>query len=332
MLLSRHTRRREFIAGLGGVAAWPLAARAQQSGNPVIGFIAVGSPDRFRERISAFRNSLRKAGFIDGRNVSIEFRWAAPGHYDQAPPLAAELVDRRVNVIVATNAAQAAKAATKAIPIVSLFGGDPVESGLVASLNQPGGNLTGIAMFTYSLGGKRFELLREAIPNAKLIAVLVNSSQPDPASRADAKEVEAAARALGQKISILNASSERDFEPAFDAMVREGAGALLVMADPFFYNQHDQLIALASRKAIPAIYEWREFASAGGLMSYGSSITDAYRVLGDYTAQVLKGANPADLPVQRSVKIELVINLKTAKTLGLTFPLAVLARADEVIE
>jgi putative tryptophan/tyrosine transport system substrate-binding protein len=328
----RGMQRREFIAALSGAAAWPMVARAQQSANPVIGFIAVGSPDRFRDRISAFRDSLRKAGFIDGRNVSIEFRWAAPGHYDQAPPLVAELVDRRVNVIVATNSAQAAKAATKTIPIVSLFGGDPVEAGLVACLNHPSGNLTGIAMFTYSLGGKRFELLREAIPNAKVIAVLVNSSQPDPQSRADSKDVEAAARAVRQKISILNASSERDFEPAFEAMVRENAGALLVMADPFFYNQHDQLIALAARKAIPAIYEWREFASAGGLMSYGSSITDAYRVLGDYTGQVLKGANPSDLPVQRSVKIELVLNLKTAKTLGLTLPLSLLARADEVIE
>jgi putative ABC transport system substrate-binding protein len=325
-------RRRAFIAGLGGVAAWPMVARGQQFGNPVIGFVAAGSPDRFNDRISAFRDSLRKAGFVEGRNVAIEFRWAEPGHYDQAPALAAELVDRRVNVIVATNVPRAAKGATTTIPVVSLFPSDPVEAGLVASLNRPGGNLTGVALFAFSLGAKRFEMLRETIPNAKVIAVLVNPTQPDPGSKADVKDVEAAARAVGQRIAIVNASRERDFEPAFATMVRDGAGALLVMADPFFYNQRDQIVALAARNAIPAIYEWREFASAGGLMSYGSSIMDAFRLLGDYTGLVLKGANPKDLPVQRSVKIELVLNLRTAKTMRLTFPLSLLGRADEVIE
>lgn len=327
-------KRREFIAGLGGAAAvnaWPRRASAQQQPMPVIGFVAFGSPGPFADRVAAYRDGLRKSGFVEGRNVTIEFRWSDAG-FDRIPALIAELVDRRVNVLVAPNVVTAAMSATATIPIVCLIAGDPVKSGVVASLNQPGGNVTGIGIFAFSLGPKRFELLREAVPNAKLMAVLVNPTQPDPNSKADVEEVAAAARAVGQRISILNASSVADFEPAFAAMLRDGAGALLVMADPFFYGQRERLIALAARHAIPAIWEWREIAQAGGLMSYGSSITDAYRLLGDYTGRVLNGANPATLPVQQSVKVELVLNLKTAKTLGLTFPLTLLGRADEVIE
>jgi putative tryptophan/tyrosine transport system substrate-binding protein len=239
-------------------------------------------------------------------------------------------VRRKVDVIVATVGGPAAKAATTTIPIVALSGGDPVEEGLVANLNRPGGNVTGWALFAFSLGPKRFELLRELVPTATLIAVMANPS--NHLANADRRDVEAAARAIGQRIVVFEASSESDFEPAFAAMVQQGVGALLVMADPFFFNRREQLIALAARHAIPAVYEWREFAEAGGLMSYGSSITEAQRQIGLYTGQILKGTKPADLPFQRAIKIELVINLRTAKTLGLTFPITLLGRADEVIE
>jgi len=261
--------------------------------------------------------------------VAIEYRWAE-GHYDRLPALAAELVRRKVDVIVATVGGPVAKDATTTIPIIALSGGDPVEEGLVASLNRPGGNVTGWALFAFSLGPKRFELLRELVPAARLIAVMANPT--NHAANADRREVEAAARAIGQRIVVLEASSESDFEPAFAAMVQQGVGALLVMADPFFNNRRERLIALAARHAIPAVYEWREFAEAGGLMSYGSSITEAQRQIGLYTGQILKGIKPADLPFQRAIKIELVINLRTAKTLGLTFPITLLGRADEVIE
>jgi putative ABC transport system substrate-binding protein len=325
-------KRRSFITLLGGAAAaWPLAARAQQPATPVIGFIAAGSVERFGDRIAAFRDGLRKKGFVEGRNVAIEQRWSDAG-FDRMPVLAAELVDRKVDVLVSSNVSTVVKAATTSIPIVALFPGDPVKSGLVASLNRPGGNLTGVAIFAFSLGPKRFELLREAVPNAKLIAVLANPTQPDLTSQADTAEVEAAAHALGQPIAIFNVSSVADFEPAFAAMVAQGADALLVMGDPFFNNNRERLIALTARLAIPAIWEWREMTLAGGLMSYGTSLTDAFRLLGDYVGQVLKGARTADLPVQQAVKIELVLNMKTAKTLGVTFPITLLGRADEVIE
>ena len=326
-------RRREFMAGLGGAAAaaWPIAATAQQSAMPVIGYFGAGSPAPFADRIAAFRDGLRKAGFVEGRNVAIEFRWTESG-YDRLPGLAAELVGRRVDVLVTGNGPSAARNATATIPIVSLFGGDPVKSGYVVSFNRPGGNVTGVAMFAFSLGPKRLELLHELVPNAKLIAVLANPNQPEPESKVDTSEVASAARAASQQIAIVSASSDGDFEPAFAAIAGKGVGGLLVMADPYFNNRRERLIALAARYAIPAIYEWREMAAAGGLMSYGSSITDAYRQLGAYTGQVLSGAKPADLPVIQTVKVELVINLKTAKTLGLTFPLALLGRADEVIE
>ena len=327
-------RRREFITVLGGAAAtWALAARAQQPQLlPLIGFLTVGTPTEFADRLAAFRDGLRKSGYVEGRNVGIEYRWGDPSHYDRVSALAAELVDRRVNVIAVGNVPAAAKAATASVPIVSLFGGDPVKSGLVASLNAPGGNITGVGLFAFSLGTKRLQLLRETVPNAKMIAILANPTQPDLSSKDDLEEVEATARTVGQKIAVFNASSETNFEPAFAAMVREQAGALLVMADPFFFGQRDRLIALAARHSIPAIWEWREMAVGGGLMSYGSSITDAFRLLGGFAAQVLNGAKPSDLPVQQQVKIELVLNLKTAKTLGIEFPLSLLGRADEVIE
>jgi ABC-type uncharacterized transport system substrate-binding protein len=324
-------KRREFITLLAGAAmAWPLSARAQQTAMPVIGFLSAVSPGPYAINLAAFRRGLGQTGFIEGQNVAIEYRWAE-GNYDRLPALAAELVSRKVDVIVATgDSARAAKIATTTIPIVALSGRDPVEEGLVASLNHPGGNLTGVGLFAYTLGPKRFELLRELIPTAKLIAVMANPTN-HPAN-ADRRDVEAAARAIGQQIVVLEASTESDLEPAFTAMVREGASALLVMADPFFNNRREQLVALSARHAIPAVYEWREFAEAGGLMSYGSSITEAQRQLGLYAGQILKGSKPADLPFQRAVKIELVINLRTAKTLGLTFPITLLGRADEVIE
>jgi ABC-type uncharacterized transport system substrate-binding protein len=330
--LGEAMRRRDFIKVIWGAAAtWPIAARAQQPAMPVIGFLNGQSPDRFAPYVAAFRQGLNETGFIEGENVAIEFRWAN-GRLDQLPALAAELVDRRVNVIIASGGTPlAAKAATATIPIVALSGGDPVRAGLVASFNRPGGNVTAVAMFAYSLGPKRLELLRE-IPKAKAIAVLVNPSNPDPESKFDTQAVEAAARAVGQQINILNASSEHDIDAAFVTLVQRGDDALLVMSDPFFNSQREQLVALAARHMIPAIYEWREFATAGGLMSYGSSITDAYRQLGVYAGKILKGEKPADLPVMQAVKVELIINLKTAKALGITFTLSLLGRADEAIE
>jgi putative ABC transport system substrate-binding protein len=326
-------KRREFITLLGGAAvAWPLAARAQAV--PVVGFIAMGSVERFGDRIAAFRDGLRKTGFVAGRNVTIEIKMS-DGGYDRMVALAAELVERRVDVIATGNVPSLVHAATSTIPIVSLFGGDPVSSGLVTSLNRPGGNITGVSIFAFSLGPKRFELLREALPYARRIAVLVNprTDQALPGSKADAEAVEAAAHATGQAISIIHASSVKEIEAAFAAMKAQGrADALLVMADPFFNNNREKIVAQAARQALPAIYEWREFAQAGGLMSYGTSLIEAFRLLGDYAGHVLKGAKPADLPVQQAVKVELILNLKTAKTLGVTFPITLLGRADEVIE
>jgi len=324
-------KRREFITLLGGVAAWPLAVRAQQQAMPVIGFIGAGSIDRFGDRTAAFRNGLRKTGFIEGRNVAIEIRMSDAG-FDHIAALAAELVARRVDVIASANVQTIVKSATSTIPIVALFGGDPVSSGLVASLNRPGGNMTGVSIFAFSLGPKRFELLREAVPHAKRIAVLVNPHQLDPGSKADAQAVEAAARASGQAISIIHASNVDEIDTAFAAMAAQGADALLVMGDPFFNNNREEITALAAHHALPAIYEWREFAQEGGLMSYGSSITDAFHLLGGYAGRVLKGEKPADLPVQQAVKVELVLNLKVAKALRITFPITLLGRADEVIE
>jgi putative tryptophan/tyrosine transport system substrate-binding protein len=323
-------RRREVILALGGAAAWPLTARAQQPAMPVIGYLSSVSPGPFAPNLAAFRRGLSQTGFIEGHNVAIEYRWAE-GHYDRLAVLANELVRRRVDVIVAAGGSgAAAKAATATIPIVTLSGGDPVEEGLVTNLNRPGGNITGVALFANSLGPKRFELLHELVPTSRLIAILANPT--NASGNAQRKTVEAAARIIGQRIVVFEASSESEFEPAFAAMVQQRADAPLVMADPFFNSRREQLVALIGRHAIPAIYEWREFALAGGLMSYGSSISEAHRQTGLYAGQILKGTKPADLPFQQAVRVEFIINLKTAKALGLTFPITLLGRADEVIE
>jgi putative ABC transport system substrate-binding protein len=326
-------RRREFIGILGGAAAWSVLARAQQPAMPVIGILGPGSADVFAERLPAFRDGLREAGFIEGQNVTFEFRFLHGQGYDRLSALAADLVERRVNVIVAGGAASAAaKRATTSIPIVALSGGDPVKAGLVASLNRPGGNLTAVTLFTFSLGAKRLELLLEAVPKAKLVAVLTNPRNPDPETKSDKQEVEGAAHARAQKILILNASTEGEIDTAFAAMGQHGADSLLVMADPFLNLRREQIVALTTRQSMPAIYEWREHVVAGGLMSYGSSLIDAYRQIGIYTGKILKGAHPSDLPVMQAVKIELVLNMRTAKALGITFPNSLLGRADEVIE
>lgn len=324
-------RRRDFITLIGGgTAAWPMAARAQQPAVPVVGFLSSVSPGPYMQNLAAFRRGLGQTGFIEGQNVAIEYRWAE-GNYGRLPALVAELVRRRVDVIVATGGSGlAAQSATTTIPIVALSGGDPVREGLVSNLNRPTGNITGVGLFAYSLGPKRFELLRELVPTAKLIAVLTNPT--NQAANLDRRDVEDAARAISQQIVVLEAGSESDFEPAFATIVKEKAGALLVMADPFFNNRRQQLVALAAQYAIPAIYEWREFAEIGGLMSYGSSLTEALRQTGLYAGQILKGTTPGELPVQQAVKIELIINLKTAKRLGINFPITLLGRADEVIE
>jgi putative ABC transport system substrate-binding protein len=326
-------KRREFIATLGGAAAaWPLAARAQQSAMPVVGFLNGQSPDRFAPYVAAFKKGLGEAGYVEGQNVSIDYRWAN-GQTDRIAPLAAELAARHPSVIVTTGGGPvAAKAVPATIPVVTLSGGDPVRGGLVASYNRPGGNVTAVSMFAFALGPKRLEILRELFPKAKVIAVLVNTSYPDPEPKKDRQEVETTAHAVGQQINVLDAGNDREIEAAFASLVQRGNDALLVMADPFFNSRREQLVALAARHKVPAIYEWREFAVAGGLMSYGSSITDAYRQVGIYAGKILAGAKPADLPVVQTVKVELVINLITAKALGITVPQTLLARADEVIE
>jgi putative ABC transport system substrate-binding protein len=324
-------KRRAFIAWLGGAAAWPLVARAQQSTMPVIGYMSPGSAEGLPWRTVKFQQGLNELGFVEGQNVVVERRFAE-GHFERMPDFVAELVKLHANVLVSsTGITSSMMAAAKGIPVVSTFGGDPVRSGLVASLNRPGGNLTGVVLFSTSLGVKRLEVLREAVPKAHVIAMLTNATNPDPETKSDAREVEIAARAIVQEIVTVNVNSERDFEPAF-ASIAQQADALLVMADPFFANRAAQLAALAERYRLPAIYEWREMVAAGGLMSYGSSIADAFRLLGVYAGKILKGDNPADLPVEQSVKIELVLNLKTANALGFTFPASILARADEVIE
>jgi putative ABC transport system substrate-binding protein len=329
-------RRRHFIALLGGAAAspvlWPLATRAQQRVLPVIGFLGSESPGLFANRLRGFHQGLKETGFVEGRNVAIEYRWAE-GHFDRLPALAADLVRRQVTVIAATTtpAVLAAKSATTTIPIVFLTGSDPVEVGLVASLNRPGGNITGVTNLSVEVGPKLLELVHELVPRATSIALLVNPANPKIAERLS-REVQAAARAINQQIHIVSASTERDIDTAFASLVQLGADALVVGNDPFFNTRPDQFVALAARHAVPAIFPYREFAAAGGLMSYGGSVTDQYRLVGVYNGQILKGEKPANLPVQQTVKVELVINLKTAKTLGLTFPITLLGRADEVIE
>jgi putative ABC transport system substrate-binding protein len=325
-------RRRDFISLVGGAAAWPLAARAQQPALPVIGFLSSVSPAPWAHLVAAFRQGLAETGYVEGRNVAIEFRWAQ-GQYDRLPALAADLVHRQVAVLVATGGTMttlAAKAATTKIPIVFTIGGDPVQLGIVASLARPGGNITGVNIFTSEMGAKRLGLLHQMVPTAALIAVLMNPKNPN--AEALSKEIPEAARAVGQQIHTLTASTERDLDAAFKTASQLGAGALLVAADPFFNSRRDYIVALAARHAIPAMYEQREFALAGGLMSYGTNLPHGYRQTGLYTGRVLKGEKPADLPVVQSTEFEFVINLNAAKALGLEVPPGLSASADEVIE
>jgi putative tryptophan/tyrosine transport system substrate-binding protein len=324
-------RRRKFIALLGSAAAaWPVVARAQQPALPEIGYLSTSSADNTTatQLVAAFRQGLKYTGYVEGQNVAIEYRWA-DGDYDRLPALAADLVHRRVAVIIST-AAQVAKAATNTIPIVFLAGGDPVTTGLVASFNRPGGNVTGVYVLAAALEAKRLELLQELVPQAEVIGILVNPAYP--LAEQQIGDVQEAARVIGRQIYVLKARSEGDIDIAFATLVEHRIGALLVGGDPFFSGRVEQFVALAARYAVPTIHPQREFAATGGLMSYGTSLTDGLRQVGIYTGRILKGEKPAELPVQQSTKVELVINLKTAKTLGLTFPLPLLGRADEVIE
>jgi putative ABC transport system substrate-binding protein len=323
--------RREFVGLLGGAAAWPLAARAQQAAIPMIGVLSVQTLNPSRSWLAAFRQGLSDAGYIEARNVTIQYRFA-DGQYDRLSAMALDLVGRQAAVIVAadTASALAAKAATAAIPIVFAIAGDPVRYGLVASLSQPGGNLTGVTNLNVEVGPKRLELMRELLPKAALIGYLENPTNPNAGSFT--RNMQAAARTLGLQIHVLRASTEPDFDVAFAALAQLRAGGLVIGSDAFLTGRSEQLATLSVRYAMPAIYQHREFTAAGGLMSYGGSLTDQNRLAGIYTGRVLKGEKPADLPVQQSAKVELMINLRTAKALGLAVPLALLTRADEVIE
>jgi len=323
-------KRREFITVLGSTAAWPLAARAQQA-MPVIGLLSSASSKDYGPMMAAFRKSLGEAGYIEGRNVTIEYRWA-DDQYERLPALAADLVNRQVSVIVAatTPAALAAKPATKTIPIVFAIGGDPVRTGLVDSLNRPGSNLTGAAHLNVDTAPKRLELLHELLPAAKVIGLLLNPTNPLAESVGTA--VQAAAVSLGVELQVVHARTDEDLDRMFASLPGMRVGGLVIGTDPFFTSRTEKLGAMSLRLAMPIIYQYREFTAAGGMMSYGGSITDSYRHAGLYVGRILKGERPADLPVQLSTKVELIFNLKSAKQLGLTVPLTLLGRADEVIE
>ena len=326
-------RRREFIRLIGSVTAiWPLAARAQQSAMPVVGFVNAASPKGYAPLLSAFLKGLSEAGFVDGHNVSIEYRWAE-GRVDQLPAMVADLVHRRVAVIAATGtpAALAVKAATTTIPTVFETAADPVRLGLVASLNQPGANVTGVTSLLMVVGSKRLELLHELVPTARVMALLVNPANPNVAE-INSKELEAAARTLGLELHVLNASTEGDFDAVFTKLAQLRAGGLVISPDPFFTSQSEHLAALTIHHVVPTIHYNPEFVAAGGLLSYGAGSADAYRQAGNYTGRVLRGEKPTDLPIQQATKVELHINLKTAKALGITFPESILQRADAVIE
>jgi ABC-type uncharacterized transport system substrate-binding protein len=326
-------RRREFITLLGGAAAaWPLAARAQQPATPVVGFLGSTSPEAYARRLRAFRQALKETGYVEGQNVEVEYRWAE-GHFDRLPGLAADLVGHNVAVIIAAGAAAtlAVKATATTIPIVFSIATDPVAEGLVANLNRPGGNLTGVISLNVEVGPKRLELLHEVVPSATSMALLVNPTNPsiaEPFSR----DLQAAARVLRLQLHLLHASSESEIEAAFATLVKLRAGGLVITPDQLFLARSEQLATLTVRHAVPSVHLFREFAAAGGLMSYGSDEAEYYRLVGIYVGRILKGEKPSDLPVQQVTKVELIINLKTARMLGLTIPLPLLARADEVIE
>jgi ABC-type uncharacterized transport system substrate-binding protein len=325
-------KRRDFLTLFGGAAAWPMVARAQPPAMPTVGFLHGMSPASHAPYAAAFRQGLKDTGYADGQNLAIEYRWAE-GQYARLPALAVDLVGRKVAVIAATGGtvtALAAKAASTLIPIVFVTADDPVATGLVASLNRPGGNITGVSIISAALRAKNLELLHELVPTAAVFAILVN---PDnPAIETQVRDAQLAASTIGRTIHILNARTEQDIDAAFASLVQKHTGALIVSTDPFFVARRDQLVALAARHAVPTVYFLREFVTGGGLMSYGTSLIEANRLSGIYAGRVLKGAKPAELPVQQSSKVELVINLKTAKALGLTFPITLLGRADEVIE
>jgi putative ABC transport system substrate-binding protein len=325
-------RRREFITLFGGAAAaWPLAVRAQQPAMPMVGFLGSGSPQSDAFRMAAIRQGLNESGYVEGRNVAFEYRWAED-HNERLPAMAADLVRREAAVIVlfGTTSVMAAKQATATIPIVFAIGGDPITSGLVASLARPGGNITGVSFLINTLVAKQVEVLHETVPKTALIGFLVNPT--NPIADTDTKNLLVAAEMLGQKLLVVQSRTDSELETAFVTLVQQRAGALVVGADPFLTDRRDKIVELAARQKVPAIYPLREFATAGGLMSYGTSATEAFRLVGLYAGRILRGEKPADLPVQQSTKVELIINLKTAKTLGLNIPLPLLGRADEVIE
>ena len=325
-------RRRKFITFLGGAAAWPIAVRAQQPAMPVIGFLDAGSAAERADVVAAFRKGLAEAGFVEGQNVTLEFRWAQ-NQYDQLPVLAADLVRRRVDVIAATGgpAALAAKAASATIPIVFRLAVDPIAAGLVASLSHPGGNVTGVTMLNLEVGPKRLEFLHELVPTATIMAALVNPTNPSNAEILS-RDLQATARLVGLQLHLLHASSDADIDAAFATLTELRAGGLVIGTDAFFTDRNEKLAALALRYRIPTISQAREFVAAGGLMSYGGSFADSYRLAGVYTGRILKGEKPADLPVQQATKLELFINIRTAKALGVEVPPTLLALADELIE